>query len=243
MLVNKDKEKTSKSKSRKDVFSKENIESMRSWIRKIEQTTNSISSRLSAVEKRVSGKKLESSDNSTSDSTRERSIEKILKKLKEGENGKGIEEIAKILDNELSLMGEEIISHENDISSLDGKLNTINETLAEINEKIKKLEEFELQISNDFMPRLELIERKEPPVMKIGKLEIPIEITGVVGGILAFIIAIFIIAGQNEIITSPLFLIFIGFVFIASALSKTFHIKTSISKFLKQTKTMDLEKR
>ena len=53
MLVRKPKTKTTKKKTKKDTSSQDNIQSMRSWIRKIEQTTSSVSSRLSAVEKRL----------------------------------------------------------------------------------------------------------------------------------------------------------------------------------------------
>ena len=48
MLVSKRKAKTSKKKKKKDISSEDNIQSMRSWIRKIEQTAGSVSSRLSA---------------------------------------------------------------------------------------------------------------------------------------------------------------------------------------------------
>ena len=61
MLVNKEKKKDkakTKQKKTSEIY-EENIQSMRSWVRKIEQTTNSVSSRLSAVEKRLSIKKVD----------------------------------------------------------------------------------------------------------------------------------------------------------------------------------------
>jgi len=48
MLANKTKKAKNKQKKSTD-NSEENLQSMRSWVRKIEQTTNSVSSRLSAV--------------------------------------------------------------------------------------------------------------------------------------------------------------------------------------------------
>ena len=55
MLANNKKNKDNKKKKKSDlVVYEDNIQSMRSWVRKIEQSANSISSRLSAVEKRIS---------------------------------------------------------------------------------------------------------------------------------------------------------------------------------------------
>jgi hypothetical protein len=63
MLVNKNKE--NKKKIRKDtITSEDTIQSFRSWVRKIEQMTNSISCRLAAVEKRISSQKNGNSNNS-----------------------------------------------------------------------------------------------------------------------------------------------------------------------------------
>ena len=78
----------------------------------------------------------------------------------------------------------------------------------------------ETQMSRDVNVRLEKIERREPPVMRIGSMEIPIEFTGVIGGILVFIIAILVIVGQKEIIISPIFLAVVGILLISSALFK-----------------------
>ena len=57
MLTQREKKKMLK---KEDVVSEDNIQSLRSWVRKIEQSTMSVSSRLSAVEKRLSGRALSS---------------------------------------------------------------------------------------------------------------------------------------------------------------------------------------
>jgi uncharacterized protein YqgV (UPF0045/DUF77 family) len=227
MLVNKDKEKTSKSKLKKDLSSKENIESMRSWIRKIEQATNSVSSRLAAVEKRLSDRKLSSSGNPLSDEEVQGSLQKVIQQIKDKPKNTEIIEISKILDKELTLIKDELINHENDISSIQGQLDTISETLGEIKEGLKQLSTKETQTSVEFQERIGKIERREPPVMKLGDMEIPIEITGIIGGIIAFVIAILVYIGQKEIIVSPLFLVLIGIILIGSAILKTLHMGTS----------------
>ena len=83
MLVNKHKPKTSKKKTKKNTSSQDNVQSMRSWIRKIEQSTNSVSSRLSAVEKRISQRSMSSSNDSIQSNLLEGPIERIFADLKE----------------------------------------------------------------------------------------------------------------------------------------------------------------
>ncbi len=239
MLVNKHKPKTTKKKTKKDTSSQDNIQSMRSWVRKIEQMTNSVSSRLSAVEKRISRRNLESPSDPIQKTMLEGPIERIFADIKEEKNNKDIEEVSRILDSEFAIMQEELISQENEITSLESQLTTISSSLAEIKEEIKKLHTSEMQMSNEINVRLEKIEHREPPVMKIGSMEIPIEFTGVIGGILVFIIAIFVIVGQKEIIISPVFLAIVGVLLISSALFKTINLGPGISRHYKKTTKLE----
>ena len=239
MLVRKHKAKTSKKKTKKDTSNQDNIQSMRSWVRKIEQTTNSVSSRLAAVEKRISRRNLESSNDLIQRNLLEGPIERIFADLKEEKNSKDLDEVSKILDSEFSIMQEELVSQENEISSLESQLTTISASLAEIKEEIIKMQTAETQISQDVNVRLEKIERREPPVMRIGSMEIPIEFTGVIGGILVFIIAILVIVGQKEIIISPIFLAVVGILLIGSALFKTINLRSGFSRFYVKTSKIE----
>jgi hypothetical protein len=54
-VKNKKEKKVNKRTMQKNECSDESVHSLRSWIRKIEQTTSSVSARVSAVEKRLSG--------------------------------------------------------------------------------------------------------------------------------------------------------------------------------------------
>ncbi len=157
-------------------------------------------------------------------------IERIFADLKDEKNNKDLDEVSKILDSEFSIMQEELVSQENEISSFESQLTTISASLAEIKEEIKKLQTSETQMSRDVNVRLENIERREPPVMRIGSMEIPIEFTGIIGGILAFIIAILVIVGQKGIIISPAFLAIVGFLLIGSALFKTINLGARVGR-------------
>ena len=239
MLVRKPKNKTTKKKTKKDSSTQDNIQSMRSWVRKIEQSTNSVSSRLAAVEKRISKRNMDSPGGSIPNTILEGPIERIFSDLKDEKNNKDLDEVSKILDSEFSIMQEELVSQENEISSIESQLTTISASLAEIKEEIKKMHTAETQISQDVNVRLEKIERREPPVMRIGSMEIPIEFTGVIGGILVFIIAILVIVGQKEIIISPIFLAVVGILLIGSALFKTINLRSGFSRFYVKTSKIE----
>ncbi len=239
MLVRKPKTKTIKKKTKKDTSNQDNIQSMRSWVRKIEQSTNSVSSRLAAVEKRISKRNMDSPVGSIPATISEGPIERIFADLKDEKNNKDLDEVSKMLDSEFSIMQEEIVSQENEISSLESQLTTISASLAEIKEEIKNMQAAETQISHDINIRLEKIARREPPVMRIGSMEIPIEFTGVIGGILVFIIAILVTVGQKEIIISPIFLAIVGILLIGSALFKTINLRSGFSRFYVKTRKIE----
>jgi chromosome segregation ATPase len=240
MLVNKNKE--NKKKIRKDtITSEDTIQSFRSWVRKIEQMTNSISCRLAAVEKRISGQKNGNSNNSILTDTMDGPIERIFAVLKEEKSSKNIGEVSRALDKEFTIMQEELIAVQNDISSLKEKIDGLDSYLSGFKEDLKNLKISDSKLLEDIDIRLEKIERREPLAMKIGKMEIPIEITGIIGGILAFIIAIIVIFGNKDIIVSPLFLTLVGFIFIGSALFKTFNIGLTVAKPLEKTDKIKVE--
>ena len=196
---------------------------MRSWIRKIEQTTNSIGSRLAAVEKRLSNKRSNVSNNSLSGLTIiEGPIEKVLSELKDETETRNMDYVLRIVDNELALIHDEIDSQQSDIDSLNIKINDLTKLITQLNEDIKKIRDIETRFLTDFRVRLEKIENRTPPVMKLGRMEIPIEISGVIAGVIALLAAFFVMIKQNSILVSPVFLTLIGCVFIGSALLKSF---------------------
>lgn len=236
MLTNKQKtSKNNKKINKNNIDSDKSIQSFRSWIRKLEQTTNSLSGRLTAVEKRLSKKNTIGSDSTKIENKSDRPIGKIIQALKEEKDIENIEEISNVLDDEFLSLQDEIIQQQTEIAMMNEKIKEISDLLAKFSDEIKDDVVCNTTTFVDFEDRLEKIERKEPPTVKLGKMEIPIEVTGIIGGIFAFIIAIFVAFGQNEVVLSPLFLFLLGIVLIVSALFKTFNIGQLFSKSFKKS--------
>ena len=175
---------------------------MRSWIRKIEQSTNSVSSRLSAVEKRITNRVNGESKNNLSGLTIiDGSLDNVVSKLSEGSGEKNLEYIFRVLDK----------NHIDQIS------NSIDETNEEL---IKSRDSNEKSVIN-INERIEKLERQAPPTMKIGSMEIPIEISGITAGSIAIFAALMVAINKTEIITTPAFLAFAGILFIGTTIFKT----------------------
>ncbi len=237
MLVDKRKSKTTKKKSKKEAIpSEDTIQSFRSWIRKLEQTSSSLGSRLSAVEKRLSKRKSDGTYISSSDPNVGGPIEKIFEHLKEETQGESIEEVSKLLDNEFAIMQEELIAQQTELASLKESMDDLRTSISDITEEMKNDHHQDFTALEDITNRIESIERREPPVMKLGRMEIPIELTGIIGGVLAFTLAILVIIGQKDIILSPLFLFIVGLVLIGSAVFKTLNLGSIIAKPFKKMK-------
>ena len=222
MLVNKNKT-INKRKNDKN----ENIESVRSWIRKIEQTTNSISSRLAAVEKRITNSSKIQSENSISGFTIiDGPIDKVISKIKDSDNiDNQMEYIFGVVEGELSLLQDGIECQEEELKIVKDKINEINNSLFEIREDIKKDKEIQIKYLSDFNGRIEKIERRAPPFLKLGKMEVPIEISGVISGFIALFAAFFVYIKQTSFLISPMFLALIGIIFIGSAVLKSIKTK------------------
>ena len=221
MLVNKNKTSKKKQKKSSDDY-EENLQSMRSWVRKIEQSTNSVSSRLSAVEKRLSVRNTDVSDNpGTNVNILDRPFKNVFKDLKIGDNtSKEIVEVSNILDSEFERIQNELVTQQTEVEGINKKIQEITKTLLNIKEEIKKSRDIETKFLTDFRKRLELIEKRAAPIMKLGKLEVPIEISGIVAGLIAIFAALFILMDQTSILVSPAFLGIVGLVFIGSAVFK-----------------------
>ena len=129
MLADKRKTKKKKGLHGNKVSSEDTVQSFRSWVRKLEQTANSLSSRLSAVEKRFSLKKFNDSSGLISGDIMEGSVRNIFSNIKEKKEGKTLEELSKLLDKELSIMQEEMISQQTEIATLKEKIDGISYSL------------------------------------------------------------------------------------------------------------------
>lgn len=212
MLVRKKKEKfLRKKEARAEAESEENLQSFRSWIRKIEQTTTSVSSRLSAVEKRLSGGMIDGGVPPTL------SMDGPIQTLFSNVKKRNITDVARVLDSELVLLHNELVHHQQQADSLKeqlGKIQDINSTMTTELEAIHTtIDNFHTMMDQQMNQK----ERQEPFVMHLGSLEVPIEFTGIIGGLLAFTIAILVLINQKEILLSPWFLIPVGLLLIGFA--------------------------
>ena len=88
---------------------------------------------------------------------------------------------------------------------------------------------------------MERLERREPLVMRLGTMEVPIEFTGIIGGLLAFTVAILVVLNQKTVLLSPVFLFVVGLLLIGSAMVKM--IRTRSKTALRPTYSMPLTTR
>ncbi|MEM0466167.1 MAG: hypothetical protein QXX20_00985 [Candidatus Thermoplasmatota archaeon] len=226
-----------KQKAEENEF-EENLESMKTWVRKIEQSTQSISSRLAAIERRISGRPADTQSILSNDAT-QGPIQRIFAELKDVKKKKNPDEIIHVLDMEFSYIQEEIIKHREELDVLKEQLRSITDSLSQIKENLDALQTTHIQLVHDLTKRLEIMERRAPPVMKLGSKEIPIEMTGLIGGILMLAITLIVVAGQKDILISPVFLFSISLILLGSTALKTMKFSNStIHGFLSsKTKT------
>ena len=215
MLVRKKREKLlNKKVIPEDSSSGENLQSLGSWIRKIEQSTTSVSSRLSAVEKRLSIGTIESENVHLV--TMEGPVEKLILNVKK----KNATELAQALDGELMLLHNEMVKQEQQLSSFKEQLIVVEKMNMAVTAELQTVHTTMSQMNRAMELRLERTERREPFVMRLGAMEIPIEFTGIIGGLLAFTIAILVAINQKEVLLSPLFLFLVGVLLIGFAMLK-----------------------
>jgi len=215
MFVRKRKEFLIKKKAIADgLASEENLQSLRVWIRKIEQTTTSVSSRLSAVEKRLSGGLSES--DTIHCIGMEGPIETLIMKGKKKNSG----DLARLLDGELTVLHNEVVKQQQETLEVKERLEGLQKTHGVITEDLRTVQTAQKEINIAVEQRIRSLGRPEPFVMHVGALAVPIEFTGIIGGALAFLIAILVIIDQKAILLSPLFLCAIGLLLIGVALLK-----------------------
>ncbi|HZD42560.1 MAG TPA: hypothetical protein VE134_00740 [Methanomicrobiales archaeon] len=82
------------------------------------------------------------------------------------------------------------------------------------------------QIAALLETRMQQLTQQKPLVMRLGAMEIPLEVTGIIGGLLAFAIALLVSLQQKEVLLSPVFLSGVGMLLIGSALLKTIRVRS-----------------
>jgi len=205
-------------------------ESIRNWVRKLEQTTQSISSRLAAVEKRFSLETRNCSENPCIGAIPENSFEHVSDIVKKEKKNKHIKDIQKFFDQELLVMQETLCSQNQEIITLKEQLAVFHQFINEVTQKMQQVQHDETRSVEKITDRVDSLEHRMPVAMKLGRFEIPVEVTGVIGGILAFVIAVLVVMNQNAVVLSPWFLVGIGFLLLGSTIVKTVHVGSTLVK-------------
>ncbi len=187
------------------------IKEMSNWLHRLQQSIESLEKRLDAIERRLSNESFESPH--------------LI--MGEKENRKA--DIPKNIEKLIGKLQDEIEDLKNKLKEGGAERKEAKET-KEPKEPIISIRKSEAKKYDNAIlnieRRLEKLERRKATV-RVGKIEVPIEITGIVGGLLAFLIAILLLEGYKGLVISPAFVGFIGMVLIAATAVKTYMMNVS----------------
>lgn len=173
-----------------------------SWIHRIEQHVGSLEKRLDAIERRLSGEPFKPPQFGKASSGKDASVKETYEALQ-----------------------QEIASLKKDIKALESQRKEVRGTAEPVTISVSRKSSGQNYAKDiaDIERRLERVEKRKATV-KVGKIEVPIEITGIVGGLLAFAIAALLLGGYKELIVSPPFVLTVGIVLLAATGLKTYII-------------------
>lgn len=224
------------SQREKNSDQEQTMHDMMIWLRKMEQSTESISGRLAAVEQRLSLKTRMShpqwyvnSEKKEKQSHSFTSSSEIKNVLHLNEN-----EYAEELATVQSLLAEQ----RNKIASLENKTVNSKTTETTTQQRLDQLNEHLNNIQNT-VDSIQKRQSKRSFSMKVKGREIPIEISGIIGGVLAFIIAVLIGLGGKNVVVSPVFLTGIGCILIASSLFRSVNGTAVLKQWLTKSSQPD----
>lgn len=193
----------------------ESITTLHSWIN--EQMISSISGRLAVVETRLS--LVAPLSDPESRETPPGPIERLVQESKRPANARAW---ASVLDHDLAELRDRLQEQDHQLNTVTDHLSSLASTEAEMKTLSQGLKTEMAQTKTFMQDHLTQLEdqRGRLVTMKLGRLEIPLDLSSILIGTLAFTIAGIIAAGQKEILGDPVFLVGIGVVFLASALLK-----------------------
>lgn len=197
-----------------DSSSEETLQSLRSWIRKIEQSTTSVSARLTAVERRFTVENPAS--NAANQVSMQGPIETFIRNGKKRNAG----DLGRLLDGELMLLHNEVVKQNQELLDLKTHLTGVEERHTALSHEIHSVRTIVMQLNEKIIRRQESMGRSTPFMMRVGTMEIPVEFTGIIGGALAFTIAALVMFNQKAVLLSPIFLSAVGLLLIGSAMLK-----------------------
>ena len=200
----------SRQKTQKESFTSTDtmVSSLNGWMRKLEQSNTSLSYRLLAIENRISLLPQKYTTNIP-----DTNLQDNKQRLKQFNNKKNTSD--PISDDhilsQLTNMSQDIIDIKEQVSLYEQHIHEIEQ----------QKQHLQTQLDN-----MEHQYRKHSVIMKVHGREIPLEITGIIGGILAFLIAALLLFGGKDIIMSPVFLGIVGIILIVSSLFRSMHTQS-----------------
>jgi chromosome segregation ATPase len=201
----------------------ERITTLHSWMQKNEQMISSISGRLAVVETRLSLvapiSDLESRQACSGP------IQRLVQETKRHAN---VRAWARVLDHDLAALQERLQTQDQQLKEITGQLTAFPGTASEITTTSDTLKVEIAQSTQSLADRLAQLEQPRGRLftMRLGRFELPLELSSILIGGLAFTVAGLVALGQKEVLGDPLFLAGIGILFLASAVVKRLIVKT-----------------
>ncbi|MBS3749292.1 MAG: hypothetical protein KGY67_06285 [Candidatus Thermoplasmatota archaeon] len=172
---------------------KKNVSEMQTWMRNLEQQVSSVGARLGAVENRLS--------------------HAANTNLYESKDDESVMYSTSSVETVHASINTQVRSLEKQMQSLTQSFSKINHQVQRLDEFKKNSKKKESQLNNQIRP--------QSFIMKIGKKEIPLELTGIIGGLVTFIVAGLVVFNASNIVLNPWFLMGIGSLFITSSVLRT----------------------
>jgi hypothetical protein len=185
----------SKNNSLRSADIQDSVSEMHTWMRNLEQNVMSVSARLGAVENRIS----------------------IPTMISDGKQRKERNNVDKSDNSQEASIAESTIKQFHQMSE---ELQKIIVSLKENEKKLDALQAFKVNTEKE-LQGLHGQKQSHTMVMKLGEKEIPLELTGIMGGMISFGVALMLFLDLSEVVLSPLFLVGIGGLFLLSSLLRT----------------------
>ncbi len=201
----------------RNIHQKREERDVSNWIQRLKQHVDSLEKRLDAIERRLSEEPFKMVKFGGEEKT---------EKIKES----GLREFTSKIEKEIDILKKEI----EEMKTREIKFKTERKGSNEVVISLKRKGEettstnYAKDLAN-IERRLERLEksRKAAATVKVGKIEVPFEVTGLIGGFLAFLIAILLFEGYKNLVISPPFVMFIGLVLLTATALKTYLINVS----------------
>lgn len=187
---------------------KDNVADLHNWMRNLEQNVMSVSARLGAVENRLT----------TISKIKDQSITEGTATSIETKHSDAI-----VIDDHTTYQ----------MQVIDTELEQITQSITQLKQQTDAFQLFQDQAKEELIA-LQLLKKKQPLMMKLGQKQIPLELTGIIGGSIAFIISGLLFVDASDIVLSPWFLFGIGSVLMGSTYFRT----TSGTNLMKRIHSM-----